>query len=98
MMNTQQDVVYDQPSEESERADVARACVLHLNFRMPMVLDAMSNEVDTAYSALPERLYVIDPAGAISWRSGPGPWGFDVEGWERAIRKQVEGLEPAEGA
>ena len=64
-MNTQQQIVYDQPATESERAEVAEACVLRLNFRMPMVLDAMSNEVDTAYSALPERLYLIDEQGPM---------------------------------
>ena len=89
-MNTQQKIVYDQPATESERAEVAEACVLHLGFRMPMVLDAMSNEVDTAYSALPERLYLIDEQGQVAWRSGPGPWGFDVDGWETAIRSHLE--------
>ena len=30
------------------RANVAEACVLALSFRMPMVLDKLGNEVDTA--------------------------------------------------
>jgi hypothetical protein len=88
-MNLDQDVVYKQPKTVEERAGVALDCVTRLNFEMPMLLDHMSNEVDTAYAALPERLYVIDAAGAIAFRSGPGPWGFDVDGWERAIREQI---------
>ena len=88
-MNVRDAVEYAQPATEAERVDVASACVLGLNFRMPMVLDKLSNEVDAAYSALPERLYVIDEAGRIVWRSGPGPWGFDIDGWKQAIEDQV---------
>ena len=90
-MNTQEAIVYDQPKTESERANVAEACVLGLNFRMPMVLDKLSNEVDTAYSALPERLYLVDEVGRIAWRSGPGPFGFDVDGWQIAIEAHLRG-------
>jgi type I thyroxine 5'-deiodinase len=89
-MNQRQGVVYAQPTSEDERAEVAEACVLGLDLEMPMVLDDMSNEVDEAYSALPERLYVIDAEGTIVWRSGPGPWGFDLDGFEAALRAQVD--------
>jgi len=90
LMNQRQGVVYAQPTSEDERAEVAEACVLGLDLEMPMVLDDMSNEVDQAYAALPERLYVIDAEGTIVWRSGPGPWGFDVDGFEAALRAQAE--------
>ena len=88
-MNVREEVLFSQAKTEDERAQAAGACVLGLQFRMPMVLDRLSNEVDEAYSALPERLYVIDPSGSIAWRSGPGPFGFDVEGWKRAIEEQA---------
>ena len=88
-MNVTDEVVYKQPKTYEERAHVAEACVLRLNFKMPMLLDAIGNDIDAAYAALPERLYVIDPAGVIAYRSGPGPWGFDVDGWERAIQQQL---------
>jgi len=87
-MNVRDDIVFAQPTTDDERVEAASACMLGLNFRMPMVLDALSNEVDEAYSALPERLYVIDRDGTIAWRCGPGPFGFDVEGWQRAIEEQ----------
>jgi hypothetical protein len=90
LTNLRQGVVYAQPTSEDERAEVAEACVLGLDLKMPMVVDDMSNEVDEAYSALPERLYVIDAEGTIAWRSGPGPWGFDLDGFEAALRAQVE--------
>ena len=64
-MNLTDEVVFQQPTNDDERAEVAEACVLRLNFEMPMLLDDMANQVDTAYSALPERLYLLDPEGII---------------------------------
>ena len=88
-MNHDDEVVFHQPRTVEERAAVAEACVRGLSLAMPTVLDDMQNTVDTAYAALPERLYVVDRAGRIAWRSGPGPFGFDIDGWEAAIREQA---------
>ena len=85
-VNVEQDVVYAQPRTVEERAEVAQACVRHLAFEMPMLLDDIDNQVDDRYIALPERLYVIDAAGVITFRCAMGPFGFDPEGWEQAIR------------
>ncbi len=90
-MNIDQHVEYAQPKTSDERAEVASACVLSLDLAMPTLLDDMTNQVDTAYSALPERLYVIDREGVISWRSEMGPWGFDVDGFEAALKEQASG-------
>ena len=84
-MNLTDEVVFSQPTNEDERAKVAEACILHLNFEMPMLLDDASNQVDGKYMALPERLYTIDAEGIITWRAEQGPWGFDVDGWLREI-------------
>ena len=84
-MNLTDEVVFSQPTNEDERAHVAEACILHLNFEMPMLLDDASNQVDEKYMALPERLYTIDANGTITWRAEQGPWGFDVDAWVTAI-------------
>ena len=88
-INLKQDVVYSQTKTEEDRADVAEACVLSLNLELPMLLDEMSNEVDEAYAALPERLYLINKEGSISYKGNPGPWGFDIESWEKAIQEEL---------
>ena len=85
-MNLDQKIVYDQPTTVEARAEVAEACVLHMQLQMPTLLDKMSNEVDEAYSALPERLFLIDAQGVINWRCGMGPWGFEPDGLEKAIQ------------
>ncbi len=87
-MNESDEVEFAQPKDDDERAAVAGACMLRLNFEMPMLLDDMSNQVDQAYRALPDRLYLVDAGGTIYWRSEQGPFGFDVETFAR----QVEAL------
>ena len=52
----------------------------------------MTNAVDEAYAALPDRLYVVDADGRIAYRSGPGPMGFRSDDFEQAIRALL-GLE-----
>ena len=86
-MNIDEKIVYDQPTTIEERAEVAEACLLHMQLEMPTLLDNMSNEVDVAYSALPERLFLLDAEGKINWHCGMGPWGFDPNGLEQAIQK-----------
>jgi type I thyroxine 5'-deiodinase len=88
--NLKDQVFYHQPTTADERAEVASVCVLRLDLQMPTLLDTMSDEVDALYAAWPERLYLIDPAGVIAYRSDPGPWGFDVPAWEQAIRRMIE--------
>ena len=89
LTNLRERIVFNQPKTIDERAAAAEACVLHMQLEMPTLLDGISNEVDSAYSALPERLYVIDPDGRIVWRTGPGPWNFLPDAWEKAIRERV---------
>jgi hypothetical protein len=90
-MNIDQKVIFSQPTTVNERAEVAEACVLSLDLAMPTLLDDMTNQVDTAYVALPERLYVIGRDGVITYRSEMGPWGFDVDAFEAALREQISG-------
>ncbi len=88
-MNIDQKVLFAQPTTAEERAKVAETCVLSLDLEMPTLLDDMTNQVDAAYAALPERLYVINREGVITYRSEMGPWGFDVDAFERALQEQV---------
>lgn len=44
-----------------------------------MVVDGIDDEVNMAYSAWPERLYVLKPDGTIHYRGDLGPAGFDPQ-------------------
>ena len=90
--NLDDDVLFSQPTTADERAEVAAVCMLRYNFSFPMVLDDMTDVVGTAYMAMPERLYVLDAAGRVTWKCGLGPHLFDPDGFEVAIKQQIASL------
>ena len=88
--NEREGVVYEQPVTAAEREAVAEACALRLKLPIPTLIDEMTNEVDRAYAALPDRLYLIDAEGRVAYRSGPGPMGFKPQELEAAILATLE--------
>ena len=62
-----------------DRLAAARRFVDKLDLRAPCLVDAMSDQVENAYEARPERLYVVQ-GGNVLWRCGPGPFEYDPSG------------------
>ncbi len=87
--NLDDHVLFAQPTTEDQRAEVAAVCMLRYNFSFPMVLDDMTDVVGSTYMAMPERLYVLDAAGRVTWKCGLGPHLFDPDGFEAAIGEQI---------
>ena len=56
-----------------------------------MLMDDMSNDVDVKYAAMPERLFVLDSAGLVTYRSEMGPIGFKPDEWRAAIVRLLAG-------
>ena len=52
---------------------------------IPMVVDDIDDRVGEAYSAFPDRLYVIDRDGKVAYKSGRGPFGFIPREMEQAL-------------
>jgi hypothetical protein len=52
---------------------------------MPMVVDEMDDRVGHAYSAMPDRLYIVDRSGRVAYKAGRGPSGFKPEEMEQAL-------------
>lgn len=90
--NLDDDVLFAQPTTADARAEVAAVCMLRYNFSFPMVLDDMTDVVGSTYMAMPERLYVLDAAGRVTWKCGLGPHLFDPDGFEVAIKQQIASL------
>lgn len=89
-----------QPRTTEERAEVAgRFCSV---FRpgFPVLVDAIDDQVGTAYQGMPNRLYLIDRDGRVAYRSGPGPVGFKVGELEQSLALLLEdqAARPAVGA
>jgi type I thyroxine 5'-deiodinase len=85
--NIKDNVVFASPKSEEERAQVAGACVRKLGIKIPAVLDEFGNSTDQAYTRWPDRLYLIDAAGRVAYKSKPGPFGFKPEELQSALAR-----------
>ena len=89
--NVKDKVVFASPRSEEERGFVAGACVRKLGIEIPAVLDEFGNSTENAYTAWPDRLYVIDGSGRVAYKSRPGPFGFKADELKTAIQKAIPG-------
>ena len=87
--NVRDKVVFASPRSEEERASVAGTCVRKLGIEIPAVLDEFGNSTESAYTAWPDRLYLIDRNGKVAYKSKPGPFGFKPDDLAAALRKAV---------
>lgn len=85
--NIKDKVVFASPRNEDERANVAGSCVRKLGIEIPAVLDEFGNSTESAYTAWPDRLYLIDASGHVAYKTGPGPFGFEPDGLKAALDK-----------
>lgn len=71
------DVCYAQPKNINDRVAIANDFTKRYKYSVPFGIDEMSNAANDAYAAWPERLYVIDENGHISYKGGNGPFHYD---------------------
>jgi hypothetical protein len=83
--NDQVGITIAQPRTNAERSAVAAKCCTALNMTMPLLVDAIDDRVGHAYSGMPDRLYVIDRDGRVSYKGGRGPRGFKPAEMEQAL-------------
>src|SRR5260370_9946708 len=82
--NVKEDVCYAQPKTVEQRVAIANDFVRWQKYPLPFGIDDMSNTADLAYSAWPERLYIIDEHGRVAYAGGMGPFKYDpaeVRAW-----------------
>ena len=82
-------MIYSDPASLPERSQVAGVCLLKLDIQLPALLDDMNNSTERAYTAWPDRLYLVDRAGRIAFKSAPGPYGFHPDELEAALQELV---------
>ena len=87
--NLRQDIRVREPRSAAERKAVATLCQINLDLEMPTLVDAIDNPVEEGYIALPMRLYLIGRDGRIVYTGERGPFGFNPETWEEAIRSEI---------
>ena len=87
--NLYDEVIYNAPTSDEERADVASACQVDLDLKLPMLLDSIDDNIEEKYRSAPIRLFVVDKDGRLTYSGTPGPRGYDLDGWEEAIKKEI---------
>lgn len=83
--NAKAGVEVAQPKTFAERTAVAGQCHQRLKLTIPLLVDEIDDSTGNAYSGMPARLYVIDKAGRVAYKSGRGPFGFKTGEMEQAL-------------
>ena len=88
-VNRDMDIRVNDPTTDSERHDVAATCALRLKIQIPVVIDAIDDNIARAYGALPDRLYLIGKGGRVAFKGSEGPAGFRPKELALAIEKEL---------
>lgn len=60
-----------------ERCSLAAAFIDNEKLTVPTIVDDIDNTVNEAYSAFPDRLFIVGVDGRIALAAERGPWGFE---------------------
>ena len=74
--NAKDKIAVSSPATLAERCAVEGTCATKLALRIPAIIDDLANTTEAAYTAWPDRLYLIDRDGRVAYKSKPGPFGF----------------------
>lgn len=75
-----------------DRCKTAEMLIADNELTIPCLIDSMDNKVDAAYSAKPDRAFLVDGNGKLAVAGARGPRGFapaldDIEKWLSKFRK-----------
>lgn len=84
-VNEAKGISFAQPKSNTERVSIAQTCQQHLDISMPMLVDTIDDQAGSAYSGMPNRLYIIDGQGKIAFKNARGPFGFEPRQLEQAL-------------
>lgn len=74
--NQKEKIFVTDPKSLEERQRVAEDFAKQFEVSIPILVDRIDDKVGKAYSASPDRLYVIDAEGKVAYCGEPGPRGF----------------------
>ena len=85
-VNVRDGVLFASPRSDGERNETATACVRKLGIRIPALLDGIGNGIEKAYTAWPDRMFLIGRDGRLLFKTAPGPFGFSTARLGEALR------------
>lgn len=89
--NEKEKIVVASAKTEAERCATAETCVTKLSIEIPPLVDDLANSTEAAYTAWPDRLYVIDRDSRVAYKSRPGPYGFKPAEVEATLKRLLAG-------
>ena len=95
-VNEREEIHLPEAGSIKDKEDHAEMCVQRLNIQFTTLIDEMDNRVEQAYSAWPDRLYLIGRDGRVAWKGRPGSVGFVPAELAVAIEEELEDM-PATG-
>jgi len=80
-----------QPTTRKERLDQAKLLQESKQINMPLVVDDMDNQFETAFSCWPVRFYVLQH-GKVTFKAQPSAYmnGYDFDEIEVALRSHLK--------
>lgn len=80
----------EDPTTDEERHSIATSCVADLSLDpMTVVVDGVDDAVNRAYTAWPDRLYLVGLDGKLAYAGERGPFGFKPDELGAAIEKEL---------
>ena len=73
-----------------EREAAARSCVQASSLKVPVLLDDMEDSLAKAYSAKPERFFILGVDGKVAYAGERGPHGVDLDKLEQSLTELLE--------
>ena len=68
-----------------DRQKAATGCAAASELKVPVLLDDMEDSASTAYSALPERFFILGDDGKVAYAGGRGPRGVNLDALEKRL-------------
>lgn len=70
-----------------DRKTAAETCTEASTLKVPVLLDDMNDTVAKAYSANPERFFILGADGKIAYAGAKGPFGVDLDAFEKRLEE-----------
>jgi Iodothyronine deiodinase len=88
--NEDERVLLNQHVTLEDRFAAAREGAERMGLTLRVLVDRMDDAVSEAFSAWPERIYVVRADGVVGYQGGPGPWGFDPDEATAALERILQ--------
>ena len=89
--NLKEKISVDSPKTLEERCSLAETCLTKLTLKIPPLVDDLANSTEIAYTAWPDRIYVLDREGNVAYKSEPGPYGFKPAEMAETLKRLLPG-------